>query len=467
MLREIPVVADQPSRLRHGDAGMGRVRLGLFAAGLATFALLYTVQPLLPQLAASFRVSATGASLAMSAGTGALALAVIPVSSLSEVFGRRRTMVISLLAAAILGLLVPLSPSFAVLVVLRVLQGFALAGVPAVAMAYLTEEVHGEALGRAMGLFVGGNAIGGLLGRIGAGVLTDLGGWRIAVLGVSGFALLCSLVFVAVLPASAFFTPAPLRLRALGASLAANLRDFGLARLYIIGFSLMGGFVTVYNYLTFRLSDAPFYLSATAIGFLFVVYLAGTFSSTMAGRLADRFGRYLVMLVGFVVMACGVLLTLPAILAVIVVGLVVMTAGFFAAHSVASGWVGARARVAPAQASALYLCAYYIGSSVAGSLGGIFYGSGDWPATVIFVLALTAIGLTCAASLHSPRPSTPPPSPSPSREPDLSVYFPRAKVCPRCHGALYALFAEYAPRQHGRFGAGRAATATATAAPWA
>lgn len=401
---------------------MGRVRLGLFAAGLATFALLYTVQPLLPQLASSFQVSAAGASLAMSAGTGALALAVIPVSSLSEVFGRRRIMMISLLAASVLGMLVPLSPSFSVLVVLRVLQGFALAGVPAVAMAYLTEEVHGDALGRAMGLFVGGNAIGGLLGRIGAGVFTDLGGWRLAVLGVSGFSLACGLVFVVVLPASAFFTPAPLRLRALGASLAANLRDLGLVRLYVVGFALMGGFVTVYNYLTFRLSAAPFDLSATAIGFLFVVYLAGTFSSTMAGRLADRFGRYLVMLAGFVVMACGVLLTLPGVLAVIVLGLVVMTTGFFAAHSVASGWVGARASVAPAQASALYLCAYYIGSSVAGSIGGIFYGSGGWSSTVIFVLALVAVGLLCAASLrlsrhlhlrtrlrlrHHPRPSRP------------------------------------------------------------
>jgi YNFM family putative membrane transporter len=270
-------------------------------------------------------------------------------------------------------------------------------------MAYLTEEVHGEALSRAMGLFVGGNAIGGLLGRIGAGVFTDLGGWRLAVLGVSGFSLACALVFVAVLPASAFFTPAPLRLRPLGASLAANLRDLGLVRLYVIGFALMGGFVTVYNYLTFRLSDAPFYLSATAIGFLFVVYLAGTASSTLAGRLADRYGRYVVLLAGFVVTACGVLLTLPGVLAVIVLGLVVMTTGFFAAHSVASGWVGARAPVAPAQASALYLCAYYIGSSVVGSVGGVFYGSGNWPATVIFVLVLIVVGLICAASLRPGR----------------------------------------------------------------
>ncbi|MGD0555665.1 MAG: MFS transporter [Streptosporangiaceae bacterium] len=399
MLQEAPLSVQAPQPLRPGDQGMGRIRLGLFAAGLSTFALLYVLQPLLPQLAGSFHLSPAGSSLAMSAGTGALAVAVIPVSSLSEVFGRRRIMVISVLLASVLGLMVPLSPSFPVLVALRVLQGFALAGVPGVAMAYLTEEVHRGSLGRAMGLFVGGNAIGGLIGRIGAGVLTDFGGWRLAVLGVSGFALGCALLFVAMLPPSSFFTPAPLRLRALGASLAANLRDLGLARLYLIGFALMGGFVTVYNYLTFRLSGAPFRLSATVIGSLFIVYLAGTYSSALAGRLADRFGRYSVLITGFLVMMGGVLLTLPAVLAVIVIGLVVMTGGFFAAHSVASGWVGARAKVAPAQASALYLCAYYIGSSVAGSIGGVFYGSGDWGSTVVFVLVLLLVGLACGGSL--------------------------------------------------------------------
>jgi YNFM family putative membrane transporter len=401
MLQEL-ACARRP--LRYGEAGMGRVRLGLFAAGLATFALLYTVQPLLPQLAASFHISPAGASLAMSAGTGALALAVIPVSSLSEAFGRRRVMIVSVLAASLLGLIVPLSPSFAVLVLLRILQGFALAGVPAVAMAYLTEEVDRGSLGRAMGMLVGGNAIGGLTGRIGAGALTDIGGWRLAVLGVSGFALVCAL-FITLLPASSFFTPVRFRFGVLVASLGANIRDLGLVRLYVIGFALMGAFVTVYNYLTFRLSGRPFFLSATVIGSLFVVYLAGTFSSSLAGRLADRFGRYLVMLAGFVVFFGGVLLTVPSTLAVIVLGLMVMTGGFFAAHSVASGWIGARARVAPAQASALYLCAYYIGSSAAGSVGGVFYGSGGWDSTVVFVVVLLLVGLGCAVSMRFARPT--------------------------------------------------------------
>jgi YNFM family putative membrane transporter len=386
--------------LRHGDPGMRRVRLGLFAAGLATFVLLYAPQPLLPMLAGSFRVSPAAASLAMSAGTGALALAIIPVSSLSEVFGRRQVMVVSVLAAAVLGLLAPLAPSFGVLVAVRAVQGVALAGVPAVAMAYLAEEVATGSLGRAMGLYIAGNAIGGLSGRIVAGVLAEHGGWRVAMTGTGALALVCAVVFAAVLPRSEFFTPAPLRLRVLLGSLRRNLADTGLLRLYLIGFALMGAFVTVYNYLTFRLSGTPFHLPASVIGALFTVYLAGTFSSTAAGRLADRLGRYRVLAAGIVVTFGGVALTLPASLAVIVLGLVVLTSGFFAAHSVASGWVGGRARVAPAQASALYLCLYYIGSSVAGSAGGVFYSRGGWPPTVMFVAVLLAVALASALTLR-------------------------------------------------------------------
>jgi len=163
----------------------------------------------------------------------------------------------------------------------------------------------------------------------------------------------------------------------------------------------MGAFVTVYNYLTFRLSIAPFGLSTSVIGALFTIYLVGTYSSTLAGRLADRAGRRGVLAAGIVIAIGGVALTLPASVGWIVAGLIAMTAGFFAAHSVASGWVGGRARVAPAQASALYLCLYYIGSSVAGSAGGVFWARGGWPAVAAFAAALLAVALLSTLSLAS------------------------------------------------------------------
>ena len=251
-----------------------------------------------------------------------------------------------------------------------------------------------------MGLYIAGNAVGGLGGRVIAGILAEHGGWRVALAGVGALALGCAVAFGAVLPRQRFFTPATPRLRLLWRTLAGNLADTGLLRLYLIGFALMGAFVTVYNYLTFRLSAAPFGLSASVIGALFTVYLAGTWSSTMAGRLADRAGRPVVLPAGIALTIGGVALTLPASLACIVAGLVLTTAGFFAAHSVASGWVGGRAREAPAQASALYLCLYYIGSSVAGSAGGVFYARDGWPLVAAFAVALLAVALASALTLR-------------------------------------------------------------------
>jgi YNFM family putative membrane transporter len=382
---------------------MRNIRIGLFGAGLATFALLYTPQPLLPLLSAGFGASPAAASLSMSAGTAALAVAIIPVSSLSEVYGRRRIMTISVVAAAIFGIATAFAPSLAALIGIRIAEGVALAGMPASAMAYLREEIDAGAFGRAMGVFVAGNGIGGLAGRIIAGLLADAGGWRVAFAGVSGVSLACAIGCAVMLPRSRFFTPAPPRPAALLGSLRRNLTDSRLARLYLIGFALMGAYVTVYNYLTYRVSEPPFSLSPTVVGLLFTVYLAGTYASSKAGGLADRFGRYGVLVGGTALTFAGVALTLPASLALIVIGLILLTAGFFAAHSVASGWVARAAPVAPAQSSALYLCLYYVGSSVAGSAGGVFYARGGWPETVVFVVILLAVALASGLTLRWPR----------------------------------------------------------------
>jgi predicted MFS family arabinose efflux permease len=385
-----PPQAVTAERLGRGSAGYRRVNLALFAAGLTTFMSLYSTQALLPALSRAFAASPTAVSLLVSLATGALALAVVPVSALSERYGRARVMLVGALAAALLGLLMPLAPSFPVLAVIRALQGLALAGVPAVAMAYLAEEVRAGDLGGAMGLFIAGNTVGGLLGRLIPGVTADLAGWRWALGAVALVSLGCTLAFWALLPASRFFRPGRVDHRAL----AVHLGDPGLRRLYAVGLLLNAGFVTVYNFLGFRLVAPPFGLPDAVVGLMFLMYLGGTSSSATAGRLADRVGRRTVLAGGLAITAAGLLLTLPDSVPVVGIGLLVFTVGFFATHSVASGWVGLRARTARAQASALYLFSYYLGSSVGGSAGGLAFERGGWPAAVsyVFVLVLLAAG---------------------------------------------------------------------------
>ncbi|CAM5263475.1 MFS transporter OS=Streptomyces microflavus OX=1919 GN=Smic_51850 PE=3 SV=1 [Streptomyces microflavus] len=194
-------------RLEPGRPGYRKMSFALFAAGVAAFALLYSTQALLPAISASYGVSAGQASWTVSAATGALALCVLPLSALSERFGRRQMMTASLTVAVLVGMLVPFAPSIGWLIALRAIEGAALAGLPACAMAYLAEEVRPKALIAAIGLFVAGNSIGGMSGRILTGWVAQAWGWRAALAAVGLLAVACAVAFHFLIPKARNFTP--------------------------------------------------------------------------------------------------------------------------------------------------------------------------------------------------------------------------------------------------------------------
>jgi MFS transporter, YNFM family, putative membrane transport protein len=399
--------AQPTARHTRGTPGFRRISLALFCAGLATFTTLYCVQALLPALAGSFALNPASASLAVSVATFGLAIGVVPLTALSEAIGRTPMMTASLFGSAALGILEAASPNFPVLLVLRGLQGLALAGLQAVAMSYLAEELHRGSLGFSMGLFVAGNGLGGMAGRLLASLVADLAGWRWALAAVGGLALACSVVFrFAILP-SANFSPRPLRPRELAGAVGRALTDTGLLRLFAVGFLGMGSFVTVYNYLGFRLLGPSFGLAPSIVGLIFVVYLAGSFSSTVAGRLADRFGRPRTLWLAAVVPVAGVALLAAGSLPVVVVGLVVLTGGFFAVHSLASGWVSARSAGLGVQGSAVYLFTYYLGSSIGGTLGGLAYGDAGWTGVTWYTGAFMLVVLALGVALRRLAPARP------------------------------------------------------------
>lgn len=375
--------------IERGTAEYRQAVLALFCAGFATFALLYCVQPLLPELALAFSISSASSSLALSVSTLGLAGGLLISGSLSESWGRKPVMVTALLLACALGLVTAVVQDWLVLLVLRALLGLALSGLPAVAMAYIGEEFEPGSLPVAMGLYIGGTALGGLLGRLLTAVLGDWGGWSLALGGIAGLGLLASVLFVWLLPASRHFVAQPLRLSVLLGNFTAHLRNADLRVLFLLSFLLMGSFVALFNYIGFYLSGEPFRLSSTLIGLLFLVYLLGIWGSNAAGRQVVRRGAKPVLQGSLVLMLSGILLCLTPWLLVIVVGLAVFTTGFFAAHTVASGLVGQRAEQARGQASALYLCAYYLGSSALGYVMGWAWQYWGWsPLAMGLMLAL-------------------------------------------------------------------------------
>lgn len=394
----------RPALIRVGTVEYRRAAFGLFLGGFATFALLYNTQPLFPMFTEYFQLSAASASLALSVTTGTVGIGLVFASSLSEVVGRKGIMTVSILLAACFDLLAAFSPSFGLLLLFRALEGVALSGLPAVGMAYLSEEVEPTHLGAAMGIYIGGNAIGGLSGRLITSVLADYVSWRIALGSLGALSLLIGLAFWKVLPASRHFVARSFDPPALMRSLLRHFADPGLRLLFATSFLLMGSFVSVYNYLGFRLTAAPFNLSQTAVGVIFIVYLLGIFSSAWAGKVADRLGRRRVLWLFMAAMLLGLLLTVLSPLPVILFGVALLTFSFFGAHSIASSWVGRRARVDRAQASSLYLLAYYLGSSVVGTSTGFAWSSHGWPGVTLVTGILLLLGVAIGLRLRKLEP---------------------------------------------------------------
>jgi YNFM family putative membrane transporter len=399
------LVASPDTAHRRGSPAFRRITVALFCAGLSTFTALYAVQAVLPSLSASFHLSPTQASLAVSVATGALALGVLPLTALSDIVGRTAVMTVSLFSSAALSVLVALSPNFTAMLVLRVGEGLALAGIQAVAMSYLAEELHRDSLGSAMGLYVAGTGLGGMTGRLVGAMVNDVAGWRWALGATALVTLLCAIAFRLTIVPSARFQPRPPRVRELVASIGRAVTDVGLLGLFAAGFLLMSCFVTVYNFLGYRLLGPGFALSGTVVGLIFGVYLAGVVSSAFVGRMVDRFGRPAMLIASAAVTLAGLLLLAMGNLAVVIVGLIVTTGGFFAAHSVASSWVSARSATLHVQGSAVYVLFYYLGSSVGGTVGGLTFSANGWTGVTYYTSALIAAVLVIAVLLRRLRPA--------------------------------------------------------------
>jgi YNFM family putative membrane transporter len=375
--------------------------------GFSTFALLYCVQPLMPLLAHDFALTPAQSSLALSVSTATLAVALLLSSVLSDRFGRKNLMAASMFAGGLLTLLSAFTHGYGQLLALRALLGLMFGGMPAVAMAYLSEEIEGKSLGVAMGMYIGGSAFGGMIGRVLASFISDFWSWRaaLAVMGAAG--LYAAWEFRRNLPESKNFRPGQRGFRGLVGGLRLHLSDAGLPWLFALSFILMGCMVSLYNYIGYRLLAAPFGMRQSAVGALSILYLLGIFSSVWAGRLADRLGRRNVLWLVMMAMLAGLLLTLAGALPAIIAGMGLFTFGFFASHSVASSWVGRRARAPQALATAIYLFFYYLGSSVVGWFAGVAWAHAGWPGVVSMLGATLIVAMLISLRLRGLAPLEP------------------------------------------------------------
>lgn len=373
------------------------VKWQILFGSIVTFANLYSYQALLPILVQEFSITPAKASLTVSIPTLVLAFSLLIMAVISDTYGRKKMMGISLVGAACMNLFVPLSKNYETILLIRGIQGVLLAGFPAIAMTYLSEEIDSTTIGRIMAIYISGTGIGGFLGRITTSAISDIYTWKIAIFCMGIISLAFAYYFIKKLPPSQNFVKRTFSVGEVRIGMKRALLNRQLVPLYFMAFLLLGSFSTIFNYVAFPLSEAPFSLGYTLIGLFFVFQLTGTMGSILAGRLIEKYHRYVVILLGAVLFIAGAFLTTTASLLFFCIGLFFIGIGFFASHSLASGWVGI---IAPAidrsYASSYYLLFYYLGASIMGTLGGWILLAYKWQGVVWFVMAgfLGVIGLS-------------------------------------------------------------------------
>jgi len=373
-----------------------RATLALCLGSFMIFANVYVTQPLLPMLSQAFDVSPLAAGWTFTVTTLTLGLSLLFWGPLSDALGRRWIMLLTMSGATLLTLLLSFTEDYTTMLILRAGQGVLLAGLPAIAIAWMGDEFSRPAMLLAVGLYIGGNSIGGISGRLIGGFVGEWLGWSEAFLVMTLLSVVCLLVFALLLPPSRHFEPRPLKPRQMVADLAGHLRNPLLLLAYLIGGFNFFVFVNQYSYVTFVLADEPYNLPASLLGMLFLTYLSGTFGSSISGKAGQRWSQPACMASGILILMLGSLLTLFDSIWMIVSGLLVNSFGFFFAHSSASSWVSQNARYARASASSLYLLFYYTGASVGGFYLHPFWEWQGWSGVVLgswLVLALT-LGLS-------------------------------------------------------------------------
>ncbi|MGQ1947560.1 MFS transporter [Geofilum sp. OHC36d9] len=365
----------------------------IFLSGLSVFAQLYLFQPILPEITQHFKITPATSSLLVSASTIGMGFGLFIFAFKADSMSRKRLMTIALVSSSVLTLLSSFLSSFVWLVAINFTKGVLLSGVSAVALAYLSEEVSTAVFGFAVSLYLSGNTFGGMAGRVVTSLISGWTGWRIAVVFIGVASLVLGLIFSRRFPESRFFKSQNNSIKARLQQMKHLLKDTFLLRLYFVGFILMGSFVSVYNYLGFRLEAAPFSLPHYVTASIFLMYTFGIVGSLLTGWLSDKYVPHKIIQVFLLLIIAGLLMMMSKNIFVLVLGLGLFTLSFFGVHSMASQMVSKRVDEGKSSATSLYWLFYYIGSSVMGSFTGIIIHRNSWYAFVICLMALVLLSL--------------------------------------------------------------------------
>jgi len=365
-------------------------QLAVGLIGYCAFVNLYAPQSILPLLSQEFGATAAQVSTIITVSTLAVAVTAPFTGAIADVLGRKRVIVAAMFMLVVPTLMVGLATSLSAVIFWRAVQGLVLPPIFAVTVAYIGDEWPPREATTAAGIYSSGSSIGGFTGRLITGLLADLIGWRAGFIALAGIAFAGAIATIFLLPHERKFVRSE-GLLASGRQMLAHFRNGQLLATYAVGFGVLFNFICTFTYVSFHLAAAPYNLSATWLGAIFVVYLTGSALTPWAGWAIGRFGRRRFTARVLALWIAGIALTLVPSLPLIILGLAISAGCGLVCQAISIGYVTTTAKAGRSSAVGLYVTSFYVGGSFGAALGGVAWTIGGWPACVALVAAMLAI----------------------------------------------------------------------------
>jgi YNFM family putative membrane transporter len=377
-----------------GEMPHSRVALAGFLVGAAgMFAVMYSTQAILPELAREFDVSAAQAGLTVSVVIVVLAAGAWIWGPLSDRWGRKRSLVLASALVSVPTLASAFAPSFELLLVCRALQGLCMPGLLTVGAPYVV-EVFGPVLGgRAMGMYILALVCGGIVGRVGIALATALFGWRWPIAALALLPAAGAVLMARTLPEAPRHESTARRWDAV----RRLARNRALQQATAAGSAMFFAFVGVFSFVTFRVEDPPFSWGQATASLIFLAWGFGLLGPA-AGALADRTGWRPVVVAALATSAVAVALSLPSSTVTLPAALCLMAAAMFCGVTAAQIGSATSTTADRGVASAMYFSAYYASGALGGYLPGLAWEQWRWGGVVASCLGVLAAALLFVAT---------------------------------------------------------------------
>jgi YNFM family putative membrane transporter len=332
----------------------------LSLGALVVVGQLYVAIPLIPAFEKAFSVSADVAAMAGTAFGLAYAVGFLVFGPVSDRRGRKAVLVPGLIALAVVTLVIAASPTFAALVGLRALQGFAAATFAPAALAYLAEALPADRRATAIGWVGAAFLLAGVLGQVYAGATATVLGWP-WVFVIAAPALILLAWAISRLPESCAPEPSPISTAY--RSMAGLVRTRPLLGAYAAAFTLLLTFVAMYTGLAFHVAAQG--LEPGSIALVRAAAAPAMLAAPFAGTLVGRVGPARAVVAGLGLAAGGLLLEAAASdIVTLVAGTIVFVAGVAVAVPSLITFVGSTAAQSRGAAVALYAFTLFVGASL-------------------------------------------------------------------------------------------------------